>query len=619
MKEVILNGNDLTRQQVVDVSYNYAKIIIDTDNIKISLDFINKKVAENKVIYGVTTGFGSNADKLIQKEDTIELQLNLLRSHACGVGNNFSKEIVRAIMVIRLNTLLKGNSGVQESTVKQLEFLLNYNIHPLIPEQGSVGASGDLCPLSHMALPLIGEGEIEYNGIEYKTTDFLETDLAKAIKFNKITLSYKEGLALNNGTSVMAAVGTIALYKAEQLLKVSTLSSSLIFESLCARKDSFAYPKIHEARKHAGQSEIANWLTKLLNGSKLVNISQNEILQKLLELEEISPMREELNLVASQVEQIQIPSFLIDKLNFEGGKLKSEANKIKEQNESLSKELLNKGDKLLSIATMLNFAKKKWKPQDSYSIRCLPQVFGASKTAIDHVISIVNNELNAAVDNPLIFVEEDEEMSRVISGGNFHGQPIALVMDYLKLAVAEIGNIIERQINKMVDTNTSDCLPSFLIHGTGLNNGLMIPQYAAAAIVSENKVLVHPASADSIPTCENTEDHVSMGTIAARQALQITENVEKITSIAIMTGFYALTMRLEQFSELKMFDIESENPFEKYLAPATLEFYNAIKKSNKEFENIDFLKNDRFLSPEIKIINTKFDIFASIAERYINE
>lgn len=576
---VLLNGYELTREQVIDIAMHNAKVSIDISKINDSLDYIRTKIKQKKIIYGVTTGFGSNADKMIEEKDTLDLQTNLLRSHACGIGDNFSKEIVRAIMTIRLNTLLKGYSGIQESTVRQLEFLLNHNIHPVIPEQGSVGASGDLCPLSHMALPLIGEGEVEYNGDIKNTADFLTTDEAKKIGFNPVVLSYKEGLALNNGTTVMAAVGTIALYKAERLLKVATLSSALIFESLCARSDAFAYEKIHSARNHKGQIEIAQWLTKILKGSKLINITQKDILSHLLNTgqvpDEILTEIKSINSIEAQDEQIQIPAIVIDKMKASG---KDE------------------------LATILSFAKKKWKPQDSYSIRCLPQVFGASKTAIDHVASVVENELNAAVDNPLIFADDD----KVVSGGNFHGQPLALVMDYLKLALSEIGNITERQINKMVDANTNDCLPSFLIHGTGLNNGLMIPQYAAAAIVSENKVLVHPASADSIPTCENTEDHVSMGTIAARQAVQIADNVEKVISIAIMTGFYAINLRLEQFDRVSL-----NNKPKEVMAPATFEFYKAVKDSNKAFSDKDFLTKDRYLSPEINRIRSDFDKFSN--------
>ncbi len=277
MSSILLNGNNLTRHQVIDIAYNHAKVSIDTSKISSSLDYITSKVEQGKIIYGVTTGFGSNADKLIPKEKTVELQLNLLRSHACGVGNNFSEEIVRAIMVIRLNTLLRGNSGVQLSTVEKLKTMLNDGIHPVIPEQGSVGASGDLCPLSHMALPIIGEGEIVFNNKEYQTEEFLKTEDAKQTEFYKqmfdkegklVPLSYKEGLALNNGTTVMTAVGVIALHKAEQLLKVCSLSSVLMFESLCARNQSFDYEPIHKARNHSGQIEIAQWLTKLLAGSK---------------------------------------------------------------------------------------------------------------------------------------------------------------------------------------------------------------------------------------------------------------------------------------------------------------------------------------------------------------
>lgn len=595
MAPITLNGFDLTRQQVIEIACNNAKVSVDASRISESRDYVVKKVNDGRIVYGVTTGFGSNADKPIKKDDAEALQVNLLRSHSCGVGNNFSREIVRAVMAIRLNTLLKGNSGIQETTVRQLEFLLNNEIHPVIPEQGSVGASGDLCPLSHMALPIIGEGQIEYKGDEYSTEQFLRMDEAKQIGFSKATLSYKEGLALNNGTTVMTAVGTIALHKAERLLKVSTLTSALIFESLGARRNAFGFAKLHAARNHSGQSKIAQWLTNLLSDSRLVDISQNEILNhvisnNLIADPEILAVLKELNAIDEPDKQQQIPAFVIHKLRSSGPS--------------------DRSSRLNDLADILFFARKKWTPQDSYSIRCLPQVFGASKSAIDHVISIVDNELNAAVDNPLIFVGDD----KVISGGNFHGQPIALVMDYLKIAVAEIGNITERQINKLVDAATNDGLPSFLINDTGLNSGLMIPQYAAAGIVSENKVLVHPASTDSIPTCENTEDHVSMGLIAARQALQIVENAEKITAIAILVGFYAISMRLQQFGRVKM-----ENKPENILAKATLEFYLAVQASNENFDNgNEFLSKDRYLSPEIKALHSNFATFASIADKYIS-
>lgn len=582
METIVLNGSDLTRHQVIEVAYNYKKVEIDTSKIKKSRDYIEKKVKEARIIYGVSTGFGSNVDKQIKPEQAEELQINLLRSHACGVGEYFPIEISRAIMVIRLNTLLKGFSGIREETVHALEFLINNKIHPLIPEQGSVGASGDLCPLSHMALPLIGEGEVEFNGKFWHTEDFVNSEENKKVQYKPVRLSYKEGLALNNGTTVMTALAAIAVEKAYRLFNTALLSSSLIFEALGARKESFAFHKIHEIRNHSGQTQVAELLTEVLKDSKIIGITQKEIINhvvnnNLIDDKSVNDILEKLNSVNELDKQEQIPDYVINKL---------------------------KVDNKFDIANILAFAKKKWKPQDSYSIRCVPQVFGASKTAIDHVASIVDNELNAACDNPLIFADDD----KVISGGNFHGQPIALVMDYLKLAVSELGNITERQINKMVDSSTNDCLPSFLIANSGLNSGLMITQYAAAAIASENKVLVHPASADSIPTCENTEDHVSMGTIAARQALQIIGNVEKIVSIAIISGFYAVNIRLQQFSKVKL----ESNP-EKVLAKKTFEFFKAIKNSNKIYsENDGFLSVDRFLSPEIKNITQHFQRFSEI-------
>jgi len=582
---VRLNGDALTRAEVIKVAIHNYTVEIDTSKLAASLNYITKKAEDKKIVYGVTTGFGSNTDKRIELKDTIDLQINLLRSHACGMGKPLTQDVVRAIMVIRLNTLLKGYSGVQTSTVEQIAFLLNHGIHPVIPEKGSVGASGDLCPLSHMALPLIGEGEIEYKGKTYNTETFIKTESAKAIQFQPISLSYKEGLALTNGTTVMAALATIALHKAERLLKIATLSTSLIYESLCARADAFRFRGIHEIRNHQGQLNIADWLTKFLNGSKLIDITQKEIINLVLATdqvpEDIRKQLADLNANVAHDEQVQVPMQIIDRLRADGH---------------------------FSLAKILKFARLKWKPQDAYSIRCVPQVFGASKAAIDHVIAIIDNELNAACDNPLIFPEDD----KVVSGGNFHGQPIALVMDYLKLAVSEIGNITERQINKLVDENTNDCLPSFLIVGTGLNNGLMITQYAAASIASENKVLVHPASADSIPTCENTEDHVSMGTIAARQAIEIINNVEEILSIAIMTGFYAIKMRMHQFEQVGF-----NHSLKDLLAPATYDFYASIRNTNQHFQSESVIKIDRFLAPELRTIRDNLDAYLEVAEQYL--
>ncbi|MDI9355733.1 MAG: aromatic amino acid ammonia-lyase [Chitinophagaceae bacterium] len=578
MNNIVLNGENLSLEKVIKIAIAEERVSIDTSRLQKSKDYIYQKVKEKKIIYGITTGFGSNVDKSISIEESQLLQIPLLRSHACGVGKNFSTEIVRAIMVIRLNTLLKGYSGVQESTVRQLEFFLNEKIHPLIPEQGSVGASGDLCPLSHMGLALIGEGEVEYKGTPYKTQDLINANTIP--RFVPIVLGYKEALALNNGTTVIAAVGVIALYKALRILKNATFSSAFVFEGLCARKDAFAYAKIHEIRNHKGQTEIARWLTHLLKESEYINISQKEILQHLVDNEKIpSPLLKELSEISRKEKdtQEQIPQHILDAIKVYGSN---------------------------EVSILLHFAKRKWKPQDAYSIRCIPQVLGASKTAIDHALFLLENELNAAVDNPLIFAEDN----RVISGGNFHGQPIALVMDYVKLALAEIGNIMERQINKMVDSHTNDFLPRFLTSATGVNNGVMILQYVAASLVSENKVLVHPASADSIPTCENTEDHVSMGTIAARQALEIAHNIEKIIAINFIVGFYALTIRREQFAEVKL---------QRNNAIATNKLYDLLKTINPPFQEPSFWKTDRFFSPEIKQIIENMDTIEKLADEML--
>lgn len=582
MKKVKLNGSELSISQVIDIALNNANVEIDTSKLAKSRNFVEEKVKSGSIVYGITTGFGSNVDKQISAENAEELQVNLLRSHACGVGEYFSVEISRAVMAIRLNTLLKGFSGIRETTVRQLEFLINNNIHPLIPEQGSVGASGDLCPLSHMALPLIGEGEVEYKGKHWKTEDFAKSEEAKAIGYKPVTLSYKEGLALNNGTTIMAAVGALALTRAKRLFKIATLSTSLLYEALGARRDAFAFAKIHQARNHNGQIETAAILTKYLEGSKLVGITQKEILSQVLDNKLVKSPKalEELNRINKETDP--------------------------EKQEQITDKALNilKSEEEFDVAEILAFAKKKWKPQDSYSIRCIPQVFGASLTAIKHVEEIVENELNAACDNPLIFADDN----KAISGGNFHGQPIALVMDYLKLAISEMGNIMERQINKMVDSATNDVLPAFLVGNSGLNSGLMIPQYAAAAIASENKVLVHPASADSIPTCENTEDHVSMGTIAARQAIKIIENVENILSINLMTAIYALSLRLEQFKRVGL-----KADAKELLAPTTYKFFTELRHSFDMYDDANnFLRTDRFLSPEIMAIKNHLEHISNI-------
>jgi histidine ammonia-lyase len=352
------------------------------------------------------------------------------------------------------------------------------------------------------------------------------------LNISPITLSYKEGLGLINGTTVMAALGVFAIYEFNRLLKLATLTSCLAFEAIGARREAFD-EKTHKVRGNKAQIEVASWIRKLTADSTFMGISSADLTEKFPEL-----------------------------------------------------------------------AKIKSKPQDAYSIRCLPQVFGASLQALHHAEEIFASEINAAVDNPLIFADENE----VLSGGNFHGQPVALVLDYLKLAVAEIGNITERQINKLVDKNTNDLLEGFLIFDENhINSGLMIPQYAAASLVSENKVLVHPASADSIPTGGNVEDHVSMGTIAGRQALEIIGNVKKIISIQLITAHHAAAVRQKQYADRKI---------EVTLATATKALFVKIK-SVIGLENDEFLYNDRFLFDDINAIINKYDEFADLANEIL--
>ncbi|HQU86698.1 MAG TPA: aromatic amino acid ammonia-lyase [Pyrinomonadaceae bacterium] len=540
MEKILITGDDLSIEQVVKIALGekgkFAQVELgNLDKVQKSVDYIQKKVENKEVIYGVTTGFGPNAEKIIPLERAKHLQVNLLRSHSCGVGKMFPTFIVRAIMLIRLNTLLKGFSGVHKTTVQQLQNFLNHEIHPLIPEQGSVGASGDLCPLSHMALALIGEGYVEFQGTEYKTAEFFELPEIKEKGLKPIELSYKEGIALNNGTTVMAALGVFAVYEFERLLKLATLTSSLMFEAYCARKTAFD-EKIHAVRNHAEQSQVANWIRQFTENSTYVGIQPEA--------------------------------------------------------------LYGKFDAL---------AKLKIKPQDAYSFRCVPQVFGASLRALNHAKEIFAGEINAVVDNPIIFVDEDE----IISGGNFHGQPLALALDYLKLAIAEIGNIVERQINKLVDKATNDLLEPFLVYDDEhINSGLMIPQYVAASLVSENKVLVHPASADSIPTSANTEDHVSMGTIAGRQALEILGNVKKIVTIAILTAHHAAEIRQNQFMK---YGVEAT------FAKATGELYDEVKFAIPAFNYGNFLYEDRFIFDDIQDLADNYDNFVSIAESNLKD
>lgn len=446
-----LTGNTLTLKSVNEVLYNNEFVSVSSESmerVQKSHEAVKKIVEEKRVVYGITTGFGKFSDVYIDSENVEELQLNLIHSHACGVGEPFPEVVSRAMLLLRANALLKGFSGVRPVVIHRLLDLLNAHIHPVIPQQGSLGASGDLAPLSHLALALMGEGEVYYKGERTNTWTALEKE-----GILPITLQAKEGLALINGTQAMTAMGVVAFLEAEKLANQSELIASVTIEALQGIIDAFD-EDVHVARGYYQQVDVARRIREYLADSQLTT-RQGEL-----------------------------------------------------------------------------------RVQDAYSLRCIPQVHGASWQALDYVREKLEIEMNAATDNPLIFNDGE----KVISGGNFHGQPIALAMDFMKIAIAELANISERRIERLVNPQLND-LPGFLSPEPGLQSGAMIMQYAAASLVSENKTLAHPASVDSIPSSANQEDHVSMGTIAARHAYQILQNTRRVLAIEMICAMQGAEYR----------------------------------------------------------------------------
>jgi histidine ammonia-lyase len=463
---ITLTGRDLTLEEVERVARGDGDVVLADaarKRMQASRQVVEDLVARGETVYGVTTGFGALAGQLIDPVDTDRLQENLLVSHAAGVGPAHDRATVRAMLLLRANALAAGFSGCRPELVDRLLDFVRLGIHPHVPEQGSVGASGDLAPLAHLALPLIGRGRAEVEG---KVLSGAEALAWRGLE--PLTLTAKEGLALLNGTQQMTAVGTLALLAAERLLASATVTAAMVTEALLGTDVAFA-DAYQQARPHAGQVRVAAWLRELLADSAL----------------------------------------------------------------------------------MRSHHAQPHKVQDPYSIRCVPQVHGATAGALGFVRTTLETEVNSATDNPLVFPKgagTDPHAAatgggKVISGGNFHGQPIALAMDLLALAVAELGSISERRIAQLTDGRSSG-LPPFLVEHAGLNSGLMLHQYTAAALVSENKVLAHPASVDSIPTSANQEDHVSMGPIAARQARDIVRNVETVVALELLCAAQGLDFRL---------------------------------------------------------------------------
>jgi histidine ammonia-lyase len=489
---ILLDGASLRIEDVVRVARGYEQVALEEDARRrvVRCRNVIEELAKSKVIYGINTGFGALSNIIIPSQDLEDLQLNLIRSHAAGVGPALPTDVTRAMMLHRANTLAKGLSGIRLPTLEALIGMMNSRIHPIIPERGSVGASGDLAPLAHLALVMIGEGYAEYSGKMMTGSEAL-----RAVSITPVSLEAKEGLALINGTQMMTAIGALMIHDITRLVEWAERSGALTLEVLGGLTEAFD-ERIHQARPHAGQAASARHMTQLLTGGKLMDSGERRIL-------------------------------------------------------------------------------KGQHRQDPYSLRCIPQVMGAARDAIDYAARAIETELNSANDNPLIFPEDRE----VLSGGNFHGQPIAIVLDLLAIAAATMGNLVERRITRLLDPRLSSGLAAFLIpHGAkpGVSSGLMAAQYTAAALASENKIMAHPASVDSIPTSADFEDFVSMGPSSALKLMRIEENVRTIVAIELLCAAEAVETRGKE-----------------KLSPANLETYHFVRKT------VPKLQEDREISKNI--------------------
>lgn len=485
MTSIVLCGENLTAEQVVSVARDGIKVTISGNSYKkmaASRGVVDTCVAQHKIVYGLTTGFGKFADVEIAPENITKLQKNLIMSHACGVGEPFDTTVVRAMILLRINALAVGYSGISKNTIDTLLSVLNSKVVPYVPSKGSLGASGDLVPLAHIALCLIGEGNAYYDGALMTAKEAL----SKA-KISPIELTSKEGLALINGTQGMCALACICICGGEMLNKTADCIACLSLEAHRAVADAFD-ERIHKLRNQTGQIKTAENLRRITNGSTYLT-RQGEI-----------------------------------------------------------------------------------KVQDAYTLRCIPQIHGPSKDAFAYVSDVVNKEINAVTDNPVIFPETEE----AISGGNFHGQCLALALDFLAISFSELSNVSERRIERSVNTHLSH-LPPFLVAQGGLNSGLMIPQYVAASLVNENKVLCTPASVDSITSSASQEDHVSMGMTSARKCRTVMNNLAKVLAIELLVSCQA---------------IDFAGDF--VLGAGTQAAYDLVRK------HVPFMQTDRIIAPDIE-------------------
>ncbi len=451
MKEIQLGVDGMTLEALVAIAREGARVTLTKEaetRITKARKLVEKWVEEGRTIYGITTGFGALSDVTISKEDTRRLQENIILSHSAGVGDLLEEEIVRAVIALRIKDLARGHSGIRLKTVLCLRELLNRGIHPVIPGKGSVGASGDLAPLAHLSLALLGLGEVFYQGQRMSGGEAL-----KSCGIQPLRLEAAEGVALVNGTQVMTAIGGLAVYDALSLSKMADIAAAMSLEVLMGTNVEFD-PRIHEVKPYPGQIAAADNMRRITQNSEIISSHKD----------------------CSRI-------------------------------------------------------------QDAYTLRCSPQVHGASKDAIEYARKVVETEMNASTNNPLIFPESEE----FLLGGNFHGQHIALAMDFLSMGASELANIAERRIERLVNPQLSG-LPAFLVLDGGINSGFMLAQYTAAALVSENKVLSHPACVDSIPTSANKEDHVSMGTISARKCRDVVKNSEHVIAIELLCGAQAMDL-----------------------------------------------------------------------------
>ena len=530
-----LDGASLTRADVLAVARDGARVELDAaqlQRVQHAADFLAAQVARQEPIYGVTTGFGSNADKLLgahrardglpggnpdSNDGTLleELQHNLVITHAVCVGEPFAPDVVRAMLVLRINTLMRGHSGIRASTLQALADLLNAGVVPVIPQKGSVGASGDLAPLSHLAIVLLGGGEAFVDGVRMPGGEALS---AKGLK--PVRLSHKEGLALNNGTTQMLATAVLAIERMRELVETADLAAAMTIDAFAGRAGAFD-EKVHALRPHPGQLETAAHLRRLLQGSSLVDIAYHLVPRFRAWLPESWRQPQD------QAERFDIAWDWVPASQRHG------------RENFYQRFLPFKGG-------------KKHQPQDSYSLRCIPQVHGAVRDALAQAMRVIDVELNAVTDNPLVFPDVQGAKNieeQVISAGHFHGMPLALAMSYLKAAIPVLASISERRLNKLVDPSTNDGLPAFLIgNEDATDSGFMIVQYTAAALVNDLASRAHPASVYSIPTSANAEDHVSMGANEARHVLDMTRDLAHVIALEIYTAAQALDYRRDMIN-----------------------------------------------------------------------